>query len=129
MQATRQRDTSCEIDLRSALWRLGLRYRVDWQLPGTRRRADVAFPLLKVAVMVDGCFWHACPVHATWPKKNAVWWREKILANQKRDRDTDSRLKAQGWTVLRFWEHEHSANTATKVLAIVTTCRRGRLRV
>ena len=95
MQATRQRDTPCEIDLRSALRRLGLRYRVDWQLPGTRRRADVAFPRLKVAIMVDGCFWHACPVHATWPKKNALWWREKILANQKRDRDTDSRLKAK----------------------------------
>jgi DNA mismatch endonuclease, patch repair protein len=125
MQATRQRDTPCEIDLRSALRKLGLRYRVDWQLPGTRRRADVAFPRLRVAVMVDGCFWHACPVHATWPKKNALWWREKILANQKRDRDTDSQLEAQGWKVLRFWEHERSSNAARKVLAVVTT-RRGR---
>ena len=123
MQATRQRDTPCEIGLRSALRRLGLRYRVDWQLPGTRRRADVAFPRLKVAIMVDGCFWHACPVHATWPKKNALWWREKILANQRRDRDTDSRLKAQGWKVLRFWEHEHSSNAAKKVLSVVTTRR------
>jgi DNA mismatch endonuclease (patch repair protein) len=128
MQATRQRDTPCEIDLRSALRKLGLHYRVDWQLPGTRRRADVAFPRLKVAVMVDGCFWHACPVHATWPKKNALWWREKILANQKRDRDTDSQLEAQGWRVLRFWEHERPSNAARKVLAAVTT-RRGRRKV
>ena len=121
MRATRQRDTRCEVDLRSALRRLGLRYRVDWPLPGTRRRSDIAFPGLKVAIMVDGCFWHACPVHATWPKKNAAWWREKIFANQRRDRDTDSRLQAQGWSVLRFWEHEHSSDAATKIFEVVTT--------
>jgi DNA mismatch endonuclease, patch repair protein len=124
MQATRQRDTPCEIGLRVALRKLGLRYRVDWQLPGTRRRADVAFPGIKIAVMVDGCFWHACPIHATWPKKNALWWREKILANQKRDRDTDSCLEEQGWRVLRFWEHELSSDAAKKVFAVVTTRRR-----
>ena len=119
MQATLQRDTACEIDLRSALHRLGLRYRIDWQVPGTRRRADVAFPSLKIAVMVDGCFWHACPMHATWPKSNAVWWREKILGNQKRDRDTDTRLEREGWRVLRFWEHEDPLSAAKRVQAVV----------
>jgi DNA mismatch endonuclease (patch repair protein) len=74
--------------------------------------------------MVDGCFWHACPIHATWPKKNASWWREKILANQRRDRDTDSRLEARGWKVLRFWEHESSVVAATKVLAVTEAGRR-----
>ncbi|MEO7190252.1 MAG: DNA mismatch endonuclease Vsr [Vicinamibacterales bacterium] len=124
MQATRQRDTACEINLRSALRELGLRYRVDWKLPDTRRRADVAFPSVKVAVMVDGCFWHACPLHGSWPKKNARWWREKILANRKRDRDTDSCLAAQGWRVLRLWEHEHSSKAARKIHA--TLCGRRR---
>jgi DNA mismatch endonuclease (patch repair protein) len=119
MQMTRRRDTTCEIALRSALHRLGLRYRVDWQLPGTRRRADIAFPRLKVAVMVDGCFWHACPIHGTWPKNNASWWRNKILTNQERDRDTDSRLEAQGWAVLRFWEHDDWSTAAKRVLAMV----------
>lgn len=123
MQATRRRDTRCEIELRSAIHRLGLRYRVDWQVPGTRRRADVAFPSLKIAVLVDGCFWHACPIHATWPKSNAVWWRRKILANERRDRDTDARLEREGWKVLRFWEHEDPGKAANKVLAVVKTVR------
>lgn len=105
MQATRRRDTPGEIALRAALRALGLYYRVDVTLPGTRRRADVAFLKAKVAVFVDGCFWHGCPEHGTWPKANAHWWRTKIETNQRRDKDTDRRLLAAGWTVLRFWEH------------------------
>jgi DNA mismatch endonuclease (patch repair protein) len=105
MQTTRQRDTPGELALRAALRSLGLRYRVDVTLPGTRRRADVAFIGAKVAVFIDGCFWHGCPDHGTWPKANAAWWRDKIETNRHRDRDTDQRLRAAGWTVLRFWEH------------------------
>lgn len=119
MQTTPQRDTPCEIALRSAVHALGLRYRIDWPLPTTRRRADMAFPRLKIAVMVDGCFWHACPIHATWPKNNAAWWREKIMGNQARDRDTQARLRRQGWRVLRFWEHDDPSKAARKVLAVV----------
>jgi len=74
--------------------------------------------------MVDGCFWHACPVHATWPKANAAWWREKILGNVKRDRDTDARLTAAGWLVLRFWEHEETEEAAKAVYRIVNDARR-----
>jgi DNA mismatch endonuclease, patch repair protein len=92
-------------------------------VPGTRRRADVVFPSLKIAVMVDGCFWHACPIHATWPKNNAAWWREKILANKERDRNTDERLQREGWKVLRFWEHEDPSKAAKKVLALVKARR------
>jgi DNA mismatch endonuclease (patch repair protein) len=119
MVATSRRDTPCELALRSALHDLGLRYRVDWLLPGTRRRADLSFVGAKVVVFVDGCFWHACPIHATWPKANGAWWRGKILANVARDRDTDSRLKKAGWKVLRFWEHEDSERAARSVARVV----------
>jgi DNA mismatch endonuclease (patch repair protein) len=119
MQVTRRRDTPGELALRSALRALGLRYRVDLALPGTRRRADVAFVGAKVAVFVDGCFWHGCPEHGTWPKANAGWWREKIEGNVSRDRDTDLKLSAAGWRVLRFWEHDNpqvAARTIAKAL-------------
>lgn len=94
---------------------LGLRYRIDVTVPGTRRRADIVFGRAKVAVFVDGCFWHGCPQHGTWPKANASWWRSKIEANRLRDRDTDAKLEAAGWTVLRFWEHADAAAAARKV--------------
>ena len=115
MQATRRRDTPGEIALRAALRALGLRYRVDVTLPGTRRRADVAFVRAKVAVFVDGCFWHGCPEHGTWPKANASWWRAKIEANRLRDKDTDLKLRTAGWTVLRFWEHADATVAARRV--------------
>lgn len=92
--------------LRSALHQLGYRFRVDYQLPQMRRRADIAFPRLRVAVFVDGCFWHACPAHRTSPTANAGWWLEKIAANVARDRDTDIRLRAIHWRPVRIWEHE-----------------------
>lgn len=115
MQLTRRRDTPGELALRSALHAMGFRYRVDVTLPGTRRRADVVFRAARLAVFVDGCFWHACPKHATWPRANADWWRAKICGNVTRDRDTDRRLRAAGWRVLRFWEHEDPYKAAVMV--------------
>jgi DNA mismatch endonuclease (patch repair protein) len=125
MQATRRRDTREELALRSALYARGVRFRVDAALPGMRRRADVLFSRLRIAVFVDGCFWHGCPQHGTWPKANAAWWRKKIAGNMQRDRDTDTKLRQAGWLVFRFWAHEDPNRAAIKVLAAVRRRRRG----
>jgi DNA mismatch endonuclease (patch repair protein) len=111
-----------ELALRVELHRRGLRYRVNYAfpLPGlTRRRCDVAFTRRRVAVFVDGCFWHGCPVHATSPKANQAWWRAKLDGNVTRDQDTDSRLRACGWTVVRIWEHEDALEAADRVEHVV----------
>lgn len=116
MKATRQRDTAAEIALRRELHRRGYRYRVDVApIQGVRRRADVVFTRHRVAVYVDGCFWHRCPEHATDPKSNASWWAEKLQANVRRDRDTDEQLRRAGWTVVRIWEHESPGTGAALV--------------
>lgn len=113
MSRQARRDTDPEIALRRELHRRGLRFRVDRAVPGlARRRADVLFPRARVAVFVDGCFWHRCPEHKTAPVANRAWWAEKLAANVRRDRDTDVRLGALGWTVLRFWEHEATVRSA-----------------
>ena len=114
MQRVRQKNTSAESALRSELHALGLRYRIHVPvLTKPRRVADVAFGGLRVAVFVDGCFWHGCAPHATWPKANAEFWRTKILGNQERDRDTNERLRSEGWMVVRVWEHESSEQAAS----------------
>ena len=124
MAKVRQKDTGTEMALRKELHRRGLRYRVDYTvLKQPRRVADVAFPGLKIAIFVDGCFWHGCPVHATWPKQNAEFWRQKIEMNRLRDVDTNSRLLDIGWTVLRFWEHEPPIEAADAVAQAVATAR------
>lgn len=111
-----RRDTAPEMALRRELHRRGLRYRVDAPLPGIpRRRADILFTRAKVAVFVDGCFWHGCPQHGTQPKNNGSWWQSKLAGNQARDADTNARLQAIGWTVLRFWEHEDFLEAADAV--------------
>jgi len=121
MKATRQRDTAAELALRKLLHHRGFRYRVDYPpIPGVRRRADVVFRRARIAVFVDGCFWHGCPDHSTWPQANASWWREKILANKRRDADTDRRLDDAGWQVMRVGEHESPAEAAERVARAVT---------
>lgn len=106
MVNTKRRDTKPELALRSALHAMGLRFSVNRAIQGSRRRTDVVFPTERVAVYVDGCFWHSCPEHGTVPKQNREWWEDKLAANRRRDADTDASLRAEGWTVLRFWEHE-----------------------
>lgn len=120
MQAARQRDTKPELELRSALHRRGLRFFVDRApMPSMRRRADVLFPRRQIAVYVDGCFWHGCPIHGTSPKANARWWREKLDRNRRRDQETDRILNAAGWTVVRVWEHEDPEEAAIRIAAAV----------
>ncbi len=112
--------------LRRELHALGLRYRVDHPvLPGVRRRPDVVFTAARVAVFVDGCFWHRCPQHATQPKNNATWWVEKLQRTVDRDRDTDQRLAAAGWTVVRVWEHERPDQAAAQIRNVVLPRRPG----
>ena len=116
MKATRRRDTPAEVALRSALHRLGLRFRVDAApLPHGRRRADVVFRRARVAVFVDGCFWHGCPEHGTQPKQNGERWRAKLEQNRARDEETNGELLEAGWLVLRFWEHDDPATAARAV--------------
>lgn len=107
MRAARRRDTKPELLLRRRLHSRGLRFFVEAAVvSGTRRRADVVFPRRRVAVFVDGCFWHGCPQHWTLPRTNAEFWRAKISANVVRDLDTNQRLESDGWMVIRVWEHE-----------------------
>jgi DNA mismatch endonuclease (patch repair protein) len=90
---------------------------VDWPLPGLpRRRADIAFTRRKVAIFVDGCFWHSCPDHATAPVSNGGWWADKLADNVRRDRQTDDFLRSLRWTVVRFWEHEDPPTCAGRVV-------------
>ncbi|MGB6246809.1 very short patch repair endonuclease [Gordonia sp. (in: high G+C Gram-positive bacteria)] len=120
MQSNRSRDTGPELKLRSELHRRGLRYFVDRApIKGVRRRADIVFPRKKIAVFVDGCFWHGCPEHFTIAKTNAGYWAAKVDGTRARDRDTDRILTAAGWTVLRVWEHEDIGDAANRVVVAV----------
>jgi DNA mismatch endonuclease (patch repair protein) len=128
MQRQRVRDTAPELALRRLLHARGLRYRVDTApLPGMRRRADLVFRPSRVAVFVDGCFWHGCPQHGSRATHaNPSYWSAKVANNQQRDRETDARLSAKGWLSLRIWEHEPPAEAAERVARAVTV-RRPRL--
>jgi DNA mismatch endonuclease, patch repair protein len=124
MSAQTSRDTGPERALRSLLHRRGLRFRVHTRpVKGLRREADILFTRARVAVFVDGCFWHGCPEHASWPKANEAWWREKLEGNRRRDAETDARLGAAGWRVVRAWEHEDPAVVADRVEAAVRAAR------
>ncbi|MDX2728375.1 very short patch repair endonuclease [Streptomyces sp. PA03-2a] len=127
MSRQASRDTTPEVAVRKLLHAAGYRYRLNERVPGmSRRTIDIAFTRAKVAVMIDGCFWHGCPDHATQPKANSEWWRTKLDRNIARDLETTRHLLAAGWTVLRFWEHEPPVGVAERVAEVVDRERRGR---
>lgn len=120
MLGNKSRDTGPELAVRRLLHAQGLRYRLNGHpLEGVRRTADIVFPGKRVAVFIDGCYWHGCPEHYTAPKANAEFWRDKVLRNQQRDQDTNARLTAAGWRVLRFWAHEPADVVALRIAAVV----------
>ncbi|WP_084729600.1 very short patch repair endonuclease [Streptacidiphilus neutrinimicus] len=120
MSRQASRNTSQEVAVRRLLYHAGFRYRVNVPVPGMpRRTVDILFRGPKVAVFLDGCFWHGCPQHATSPKSNAQWWRSKLDRNIARDQETTDHLRGEGWTVLRFWEHEPSDRIAASVAGAV----------
>lgn len=116
MTSNRSRDTAPELRVRRALHSRGLRYRVAYRpIPSLRRTADVVFTRQKVAVFVDGCFWHGCPTHCRIPTTNRSYWSAKIGGNSDRDRATNETLEAAGWSVIRAWEHEDASDVADRV--------------
>lgn len=128
MRANKSKNTAPEMALRRLLYQRALRYRVDVRpVPDLKRRADIVFPADRVAVFVDGCFWHGCPEHYRPSTKNARFWREKIDANRARDLDTNQRLADAGWTVIRVWEHEEVSTGAEHIANIVKEIRSERL--
>ena len=124
MRGNVKRDTKPELAVRRIVHAAGLRYRVAAPpLKGLRRTADLVFGPTKVAVFIDGCFWHSCPEHGTSPKANADYWLPKLERNRERDAETTSTLEAAGWTVLRFWEHEDAAAVAATIVETVRARR------
>ncbi|WP_405390591.1 very short patch repair endonuclease [Streptomyces sp. NBC_01102] len=124
MSRQASRDTAPEVAVRRLLHAAGYRYRINQRVPGMPRRTiDIAFTRVKVAVMIDGCFWHGCPDHATQPKSNAEWWRSKLDRNRTRDLETTEHLAVAGWTVLRFWEHQSPREVAGRIAETVAAAR------
>lgn len=125
MRANKRRDTSPELAVRRLVHAAGLRYRVDYPpLPTNRRmRADLVFTRLRVAVFIDGCFWHGCPDHLYPPKTNVDYWASKINGNRERDQRTTDQLTNAAWTVLRFWEHDPPAAVAAQIVSAIVHLR------
>jgi DNA mismatch endonuclease (patch repair protein) len=124
MRANRKADTRPELALRSAMHRLGLRFRVRFAITarGLRVEPDVVFTRARVAAFVDGCYWHSCPDHGVSPSSNAAYWLSKLAGNVARDRRVDTALAGEGWTVIRIWEHDvtsHADSVATAIADIV----------
>jgi DNA mismatch endonuclease (patch repair protein) len=127
MRAIKRRDTKLERAIRSALHSQGLRFRVDYliSLPDARAvRVDVAFPRQRLAVMVDGCFWHSCPTHGRVPSTNPQYWPAKLARNRRRDEVVNEQLGLLGWKVVRIWEHEDLEKAAGKVVTSLSAAKR-----
>jgi DNA mismatch endonuclease (patch repair protein) len=128
MKANRRTDTKPELALRKALHALGYRYRKDLRLDlvdGVRVRPDIVFTARRVAVFVDGCFWHCCPDHGSKPASNTWYWEPKLARNVERDRTADSALDQAGWTVIRLWEHESLDGAVAAVVGVLIAPRAG----
>ncbi|GII52795.1 hypothetical protein Pth03_11840 [Planotetraspora thailandica] len=126
MRSNKGRDTKPELALRRAAHALGLRYRVAYRpIKTVRRTADLVFTKARVAVFMDGCFWHGCPEHHTVAVTNATFWAEKVRRTRERDAETDRLLEEAGWLVVRIWEHENSARAAERVAEVVAARRSG----
>lgn len=127
MSVLPRKDNPRERAVRSALHARGLRFRVTYKVPGLARRSiDVAFTRARVAVFLDGCFWHGCPDHGTAPRSNGGWWAQKIQTNQLRDADTTRYLTEGGWLVVRIWEHVPVTDAAELIADAVVRRRRPR---
>ena len=121
MSTLKRKDNEAELAVRRRLHASGYRFRVHYPVPGLRRRTmDIAFTRAKVAVFVDGCFWHGCPDHGTKPTANAEWWSSKLSAHPDRDPDTQAHLERNGWRVVRVWEHETPERAAEWVREALT---------
>ncbi len=130
MQGNRSRDTLPEIAVRSAVHALGMRYRVCARpVTKVRRTADLVFRRSRVAVFIDGCFWHGCPTHHALPKTNSAYWAQKIEGNRVRDVHTTELLRAAGWMVLRFWSHEEPMEVAAHIAKAVAINKKTTLTV
>lgn len=124
MQRMPRKDTAPEMALRRAIRSRGIGYRVDCRPePSLRRKADIVFKSARVAVFVDGCFWHSCPKHRSVPKQNAGWWQTKLSGVIARDQDTARRLRELGWHVIRIWEHDDPNEQANKIANMVRARR------
>ena len=123
MKANRRRDTRPEIALRSALHARGLRFRVDFPVlaGGCRVRPDIVFTRARVAVFVDGCFFHCCPAHGNVPKVNQAYWVPKLHRNRTRDTRNNNELRAEGWRVIRAWEHEEVEDVVHRIQSYVAS--------
>lgn len=120
MKSVRRTNTKPELAIQSCLKQMGLSFKTDFGIiKGSQRRADIVFKEAKVTVFIDGCFWHGCPIHGTWPKTNSEFWRKKVESNRKRDLDTDYHLTNIGWKVTRVWEHESPTEVADRIFVVI----------
>ncbi len=120
MRATRQHGTKPEVALRGALNQLGIVYHVDQSpVSGLKSRPDLIFEDTRIAVYVDGCFWHSCPIHGTLPKSNRQWWQAKLEANRQRDAKANDVLASAGWYVVRVWEHADPITVAKELADLI----------
>lgn len=124
MQRVKNKDSAAEISFRKALHKRGLRFFLQRRIE--KVTVDIVFPVAKIAVLIDGCFWHGCPIHATYPKTNTAYWLPKLAKNKERDDRQTRRLQEAGWLVYRVWEHEclPASESIVDVIAKEVTLRR-----